>query len=236
MIKIAICDDIPEITLWMKETLQNHTFKEKIEIDTFLSGQKLYENAIKKKYDLIFMDIELEPEVENGLLGMEISNKIKNLYPEVLVIFFTGKFIYKEKLLNFEPFRFLQKPIDEMDLVVCVEAAILRIASWKEKRFSFKTNGIQHHIDLKKIISFSSVSPYIEMELQHEKISFRGKIDDVENEVNKLSDDFLRPSKSYLVNKSFIKEYSSKKVTMENGEEISITRKYAKSFFESLKK
>lgn len=234
MFKVAVCDDITEITLWVQTVLQKHDFGEKIEVDTFTSGEELYKSATGKKYDLIFMDIELEPEVENGLLGMEISNKIKNLYPEVLVIFFTGKPIYKEKLLNFEPFRFFQKPIGEMDLVASVEEAMLRIAAWKEKRFSYKTNGIQHHVDVKKIISFSSASPYIEMKLEHEKISFRGKIDDVEKDVNKLSSDFLRPSKSYLINKNFIKKYSSKKVTMESGEEISITRKYAKCFFENI--
>lgn len=110
MKKIAICDDIQEIALSMQLDLQEHTFDEEIVVDAFVSGADLFLKAAKYQYDIIFMDIELCPNDKNRDNGMILSNKIKDLYPEVIFIFFTGNPGYETELLNFEPFRYINKP------------------------------------------------------------------------------------------------------------------------------
>ena len=89
MIRIAICDDIDVFTYHVKKTLQEYNFNTDLEIDVFNSGRSLFEKAIKEKYDIILIDIHLsEDEAEEN--GMIISNKIKNIYPDIIVIFLTG--------------------------------------------------------------------------------------------------------------------------------------------------
>lgn len=228
MIKIAICDDMEEISLGMKKALQLHNFEQDIEVDSFVDGTELVECALRKRYDIIFLDIELS-EDGSAADGMEISNKIKDAYPEVLVIFFTGISGYERKLLNFEPFRFIKKPVHGDEMISVVDAAIKRLKGWEDKYFTFKTSGITSRVNIKEIVLFTSRRPYIIIQCINDEIDFRGKMDDIELEIEKITDDFIRINKSYLVNKKFIKSYSSRSVIMMDGEKITISRKYIKN-------
>ncbi len=232
MIRVAICDDIEDVCLSLEDILKKHTFSTNIQVDYFCSGIELFNSFIKKQYDLILLDIELS-DAENGML---ISNKIKDVYPNVIIIFFTGKSGYERELLNFEPFRFLSKPIKEKDLILAVEAAIKRLEGWEEKYFIFKINNVGYKANLKEIIYFVSQSPYISIKCIDDQAKFRGKMDDIELELAQKSSDFIRVSKSYLVNKQFIRSYSTKEIVLNNGEKITITRKYTQKFNELFRK
>lgn len=224
--KIAICDDDLYALGHMKKIILEYEFYEKVEVNCFLSGIELLDNAILKKYDIVIIDIELsDDERENG---MAISNKIKNAYPNVIVIFITGVAGYERKLLNFEPFRFINKPIKRDSLIYAVQAAMSRIKGW-DKHFGFKFNGITILVEIRKIMFFMSQSPYIIIKCIDDETRFRGKIDCVEKQISKLTDDFIRISKSCLINKCFIKARSSKEIILTSGEIIAVTRKYAKN-------
>ncbi len=227
MKRIAICDDIQEIASSMQIMLQEHTFDEKIVVDAFTSGSELYQRAVKCHYDIIFMDIELCPN-QSGDNGMVLSNKIKNLYPEVIFIFFTGNFGYERQLLNFEPFRYITKPIKEKELIRAVEDAINRTNHWEQKNFYFRKNRVTYSVSLKDILYFCSSRPYIEIKTIDGDITFRGKMDDVEKKVRQYTQEFYRVSKSYLVNKMYVRVYAAKEVIMETGDRIPVSRKYAK--------
>lgn len=77
--------------------------------------------------------------------------------------------------------------------------------------------------------------PYIEAQTIDETVKFRETMDHVEKEIAKLSSDFLRDNKSYLINKAYVRSYTSREVVMENGERINLGRKYAKDFLEEMK-
>lgn len=233
MVKVAICDDIEDVCLRMKSVLESYTFSDKIQVDHFCSGDTLFNNFMKKKYDLLLLDIELsDDDKENGML---ISQKIKNMYPDVLIIFFSGQCGYERQLLNFEPFRFLEKPVWDDDLIAAVKSAIDRLHGWENQLlfFPFKINGITMYVEINKIILFMSQSPYVIIKCVDEEVKFRGKIDNVEKSILKMSSDFIRPSKSFLVNKHFIKRQSSKEILVITGDTITITRKYAKKINEN---
>lgn len=229
MIKIAICDDMLNIAKSLQQILLEHDFQENIQVDAYFNGTELFENAIKKRYDIIFTDIDLGEKSENGMI---ISNKIKDIYPDVIMIFFTGYSTYMDCLLNCEPFRFINKPIEKKELIGAAEDAIRRINNWKGKYFLFKKKGIDFRVRLKDIIYFESNRPYIKIEsLDDEPVRFRGKMDDVEFDTRKMTEEFLRPNKSFLINRNFVRSFSSKEVIMFNGTRITITRKYSKDFF-----
>ena len=103
-----------------------------------------------------------------------------------------------------------------------------RIKGW-DKHFGFKFNGITILVEIRKIMFFMSQSPYIIIKCIDDETRFRGKIDCVEKQISKLTDDFIRISKSCLINKCFIKARSSKEIILTSGEIIAVTRKYAKN-------
>ena len=127
MVKIAICDDIAIVGSVVKSILESQDFNEKLKIDCFVDGMELLQSAIGEKYDILIMDIQLDEseQFEDVLNGMQISNRIKEIYPEVTVIFMTGNAGYERQLLNFEPFRYVNKPIDNEKMVKAVAEAML---------------------------------------------------------------------------------------------------------------
>ncbi len=236
MIKIAICDDLPTVAESIKQMLGMHCFPTDISVDTFVSGALLIEQASTRRYDIVLLDIELSlEEAENGIDGMIVANRIKASYPEVIIIFFTGNLGYERNLLNYEPFRYILKPVTAVDVIDAVDAAIRRINNWQDNFFETKTRGITIHINLRNIILFSSVRPHIEVKcVDNDNMTFRGKMDDVEKQISHLTDGFLRPNKSCLLNRKYIMRCTPQDVTMINNEVVSITRKYKKEFMEKL--
>lgn len=57
----------------------------------------LLRQAIEEKYDILIMDIQLaeSEQSEDALNGMEISNRIKDIYPDITIIFMTETQVMK---------------------------------------------------------------------------------------------------------------------------------------------
>lgn len=230
MVKIAICDDVAIVGSVVKSILESQDFNEELKIDCFVDGMELLQSAIGEKYDILIMDIQLDESEQFGdaLNGMEISNRIKDIYPDVIVIFMTGNAGYEKQLLNFEPFRYVSKPIDNKKMVKAVAEAIQRIRKWdtEDKVFVFQKNKVRYKRKLSDIVYFESRRPYIDVVSKDDVATFRGRLDDVEHQIDKLKGRFVRTNKSYLVNTRYINSYTTKAVRLYDGSVINISRKY----------
>lgn len=228
MIKIAVCDDMRAFVDYMKSIIEKHEFMDKVEVDGFTKGDDLFESVLKKRYDIIFMDIELVPDDEKAENGMGLSKRIKSIYSDVLMIFFTGSAIDISKLLSFEPFRFISKPIREEEIFEAIKEGIERIFGWEDKFYKFKTKDFYTKVNLKEVYYLASKWPYINIYAVDDTFEFRGKMDNVQKDLEELSEDFVRINKSYLVNRAFVKGKTSREVVMRNGDSIPVGRAYSK--------
>lgn len=234
MIRIGICDDNESITAGMKAAIMDYDYGVDIEVDAFTSGRDLYESSAKKKYNIVLLDIELDEDVSETVdgSGMYLSNKLKQRSPDLLVIFFTGVLGYERKLLNYEPFRYINKPVLDGTIHEVVRDAVDRLLGWETKYFKFKTSGINISVNIDEIIYFSSQYPNITIHcIDDDNTDFRDSMDNVEKQIQGLSDDFMRVSKSFLVNKNYVKSNTSKEIHMRNGDVITIPKKRSKGFF-----
>lgn len=240
MIRIAICDDVSIIGLAVKSDLEGHNFGEKLKIDCFIDGMALLQQAMKEKYDILIMDIQLVEfeQVGDVLNGMEISNRIKGIYPDITVIFMTGNAGYERQLLNFEPFRYVNKPIDSEKLVKAVMEAVQRIRRWnsEDKVFMFRKSKVYYQRKLSDIVYFESRRPYIDVVSKDDVATFRGRLDDIEHQIEELKGCFVRVNKSYLINTRYINSYTTKAVRLYDGNVISISRKYLQEFILKMQK
>lgn len=238
MIKIAVCDDEELFAKHIGRLLEEYDFgEEMIQIDTYTSGEELFKEAPDKEYNILIMDIELsegEPEYiyDNG---MTLSRRIKDMFPDTIVIFFTGKPGYERRLLQYESFRYITKPIEQESLYLAVDAAVKRLNGGKEKnKYYIHKKGVTLSMDINKILYMESDGRIINMVCQNETIEFYGKIGIVEKEMSKITDNFVRAAKSYLVNTKHVVRFSASSVTMTNGTEIPIGRGYQKAALERL--
>ena len=234
MIRIGICDDNESITVGMKAAIMDYDYGVDIEVDAFTSGRDLYESSAKKKYNIVLLDIELDDNVSETVdgSGMYLSNKMKQRSPDLLVIFFTGVLGYERKLLNYEPFRYINKPVLDGTIHEVIRDAVNRLLGWETKYYKFKTSGINISVNIDEIIYFSSQYPNITIHcIDDDNTDFRDSMDNVEKQIQELSDDFMRVSKSFLVNKNYVKSNTSKEIHMKNGDVITIPKKRSKGFF-----
>lgn len=240
MIRIAICDDVSIIGLAVKSVLESHNFGEKLEIDCFIDGMELLQQAMREKYDILIMDIQLVESERSGdvLNGMEISNRIKGIYPDITVIFMTGNAGYERQLLNFEPFRYINKPIASERVIKAVMEAVQRIKKWstEDKIFTFQKNKVWYKRKLSDIVYFESRRPYIDVVSKDDVATFHGRLDDIEHQIEELKGCFVRVNKSYLVNTKYINSYTTKAVSLYDGNVISISRKYLQEFILKMQK
>lgn len=84
MLKVAICDNNKDFINKMESYLRRFTDENAIMVkaDHFFSGQELMMTFIRKKYDLIFLDIKM-PEMD----GFETAERIRKLDDGVRIVF-----------------------------------------------------------------------------------------------------------------------------------------------------
>ena len=96
--------------------------------------------------------------------------------------------------------------------------------------FEYNFNGVTSRVDLKEVIYFESKHRIINIHMcSGEIFYFYGKLDDVENEVEKMYRFFLRPNKSHYVNYNYVEHFSDRYITI-SGFDIKVSRKYRDKF------
>ncbi len=110
---IFICDDEEFYVSQIQGILQDY-FKQKkidsVEYELFNSGEKLLES--KSVPDIAFPDVE----IANGISGTNVGKILKDKNPRVKIFIVTSHTGYIEETLRYEFYRFIQKPINELNL------------------------------------------------------------------------------------------------------------------------
>lgn len=218
----AICDDNKLFTELLNNYLEKYQLEKKLDfvVDIFLSVEDLVAALEKFSYNLIFLDIEFPK--KSGIDFAELLRFSKGDF-KTQIIFMSGSKNYYRDLLSFQPFSFLDKPVEYEDLERLLDL-FFKSSRLSKKVFSYKKQSETIFLDCDEICFFMSSNRKIEVITIDHRDSFYGKLDDVESELDK--DSFIRVHKSFLVNFSFIKSLSYSCVSLKNGEKIKITPNY----------
>lgn len=110
MIEIAICDDDVTITGKMDGFFCDYAKKNGVRIETevFWDGNTLL-NEINngKRYDIIFLDIEMKN--ENGI---QAARKIRRVDKNAYIVYVTSYEQYMREAFSVRPFQFIVKPFE----------------------------------------------------------------------------------------------------------------------------
>ncbi|HBG7072580.1 LytR/AlgR family response regulator transcription factor [Clostridioides difficile] len=227
--EICICDDETVYCNLLKTFLTEYLCKNQLNANiTTCHSIKEFTN-IKKKFDIIFMDIEFKD-------GDGLKTIIQNQqYRESIVIFLTS---HNEEALNgykANAFRFLLKPIQYDDLAEALDSAFFYC---HEKRIIILNNGTREIcIKLKDIVYLESDNKLIGIRTIEDFITLRGTISSFAEQLNTAN--FYSPHRSYIVNMDYIKSFDKKFITLENDELILISRlkreEFKKVFYSYIK-
>ena len=148
MIKIAICDDEPNIRHYLAALIQKQGISHETEVTeyAFLTDYL----ACGAGTDLLFLDIEMpqEPDgvrkagAENALPqgrirnGMELARRIRDTdaFLQPLIIFVTGYEKYVYDAFDVDAFQYLLKPVDEQRFSEVFARAVERILAKQSRQ------------------------------------------------------------------------------------------------------
>lgn len=215
--KIAICDDDNNDLMKMQQFIE--MFNPDLRYELFHSADELLEAFKSNFYDLVFMEIIMQP--INGLIA---AKTIKKKYEKSLIVF--TSISKKYSIIGYEfAFRYLVKPVIYENLIQVLRVTILKLTPRKIRIDSYilPTNSIY----------FIEVFRHnIVIHTQDGSYDLRNSLKNIESKL--CGGFFTRPHNSFLVNMDYIVGVTQAAITLKNGTVISISRSKKEKFFEEL--
>ena len=221
MLIIAICED---------NLIHAERLKKKIEvildvpfeIQMFISGSDFLRNCKKSNisYDMIFMDIILENDSENGI---QIAKTINHLFPFAQIIFISQYLEFAPTVYETKHIYFINK--DRLDdyLKKAIYTALENISRLRSQYLYFRRNQKDYQVLKNEIL-------YLERILRTTEIHIRGAsytaTDSIPELLKQLSDSFILCHRSYAVNLYAITTFHRSGITLSNGQSLPVGRKY----------
>ncbi len=229
MIEIAICDDevtvVHEIEALVEKMCQKYCVEANVE--TFLNGRQLESAFLKKQFDLLYLDIQMQ-----GFDGIHTAEAIRRINNHVLLIYVSGYTEYVEEVFTTDAIGFVKKPIEEKSFDAFFSRAMSRLQN-KGEVFEYVYKTQSKRVLLEQILYLESKGRKIEIHLENGQVeSFNGKIRDIEKELMDVKANFIRSHQSFLVNYNAIQIRSYCELTLVNGDTVPISRERQKIFRE----
>lgn len=223
MIRIAICDDEKTFIHRIYKSIEHYLKQNKMDFEcsTFSSGEDFV--LLKEKicdFDIVFLDVNMKE-----LDGIEVGEIIRSYSEEIVIVFVTAFIKYAPAGYKCQAFRFILKEEGDMQEMIyeCMDEFV-KMKRLREQKRLYRFESLQAPIDLSKVlyIMSSGHNLYISTQDAIDEFSFRGRLDDLEEELSKYS--FLRVHQSFLVNLSFAQSISNYKIYLKDGKDLPISK------------
>ena len=193
-------------------------------IDVFRDGDELIKDY-KPKYDIIFMDIEME-----RVNGMKAARVIRETDEVTALIFVTRLARYAVRSYDVSALDFIVKPIDYYGFALKMKKAVRYCNSVRKNPIVIKCDAGMISLTERQIY-------YIEV-LEHNVIYHTDKGDfsmfgSLKTEAERLGSDFVFCNRCYITNLRHVEAVTDNIVTI-HGKELVISRYKKKDFMEAL--
>lgn len=220
--KIAICDDEVIIVNQIEHILTEYkrAKSKNLKIDKYCNAESLYQCLREHKYDLIYLDIEL-----NKMSGVELGQKIREELNDYItkIVFISSKDGYERQMLDVQPLGFISKPLTADDIIKMMHRVEKSLSQLKKlKTFAYTKKKTIYQIPISDIIYFESLDHNIKI------VTLTGNdeyYDTLKNVVSMLAEEnFIHIHRSYYINYENIKRAYYDSVTMINNDNLMISR------------
>lgn len=228
MIQIAICDDDMTTTSQIEEYIRQIEIEQHIQVQyrIFFDGKSFMQSVESGEvYDLIYLDVEMPL-----MKGLDVAKKLREMEISSLIIYISNYETYCESMIETEPFRFLRKPINDVNLFRKYFMSAYKKLENRNEYYTYSYKKIHHKININDIMYFESNNRKICIHTNgnQENNTFYGQLDKVEKELESKLCTFIRIHQSYLVNSTYINTVQHDAVILENKDELPISEKRQK--------
>lgn len=246
MLDIIVCEDNDYERKLMEsniiEVLKTHSFNSSIVLSTGKPEAVIkYIESSRNRNFIYFLDVNLEANMN----GIELAKNVRKYDPKGYIVFVTSHaeltlltFQYKVQALDY----ILKSDINDMknrikDCLVEIYDNYENINANKSNKITISSGDNLIQVDLDDILFFetSEIDHKIRIHTIKEQIEFYGTLKDIEKRV---SPDFYKSHRSYLVNTKKIKSIDKKRliINMVDGEKCYISLRYLKGVIEKWSK
>ncbi len=231
-IRIYICEDQKEHSRKLSEVCDALSADYPHTLEVFSSAEGMLEHFNKlsesgeKVPDLVLLDIEL-----GQMDGITLGKEIKQLYPEIFLVFVTAYAEYAMKGYEANAFRYLLKPVTEevmRNLFLDIHAE-----QKKKKKLTLKTADGEMLVNLQDILYISAEDKYTILYTKTQHFVSDCSLKQYEEQL--VGQGFYRIHRKYLVNMYHHKGISAGKVILSKDCKLPISRKrmadYQKQLF-----
>lgn len=218
MIRIATIEDEKIIQEEICRVITSvTTHKEEIEIDSYFSAEDYFLAA--KDYELVITDIELP-----GISGLELGRKIRQMNPEVYLIFLTSYSEFASESYIIEAYQYILKKDMQERLPALVDKVVARIKKENSEFFWIGNSRDIKKIYYKEIIYIKKIkgSKYAEYVTADGMYTARLSLNQVFEKMK--SNGFILADRAHVVNVNHVKRLRGNTIYMDNGEEIEVSR------------
>lgn len=233
MLRLAVCDDMPQFLVETVEMLQKWNNKPgDLVTELFTDGDSLIESHSVNPYDIILLDV-----VMPLINGIDTAAEIRKADKQVKIVFLTTSKEFAIDAFSVHASNYLLKPIDENKMFKCLDELVSDIKE-KAKTINIKGTSIMHHVAVRDIEYLEAQGKKVILALSD------GKIIESINPLYHfedllLGDGFYKCHRSYMVNMYRIASFTpgnNSEVRMNSGARIPIAGScksdFEKSYFE----
>ena len=210
--KVAICDDEQNQMEYITSIVASWSAHEgySCEIRTFASAEAfLFEYEEDKAYDILLLDVEMK-----NMNGIELAKRIRKDNNRAEIIFITSHFEFVGEGYEVDALHYLIKPISAEKLTQVLTKAAEKL-SVEPPSVVISCVGETVKLYEADILYVESFLHYIVIHTKDKEYKIKENISVFEN---KVSDDFYRIHRSYLVSLKYITRISRTSVSISNTE------------------
>ena len=210
--KIAICDDEQNQMEYITSIVTSWSAHEghSCEIRTFASAEAfLFEYEENKAHDILLLDVEMK-----NMNGIELAKRIRRDNNRAEIIFITSHFEFVGEGYEVDALHYLIKPISSDKLTQVLTKAAEKL-SVEPPSVVISCDGETFKLYESDILYMESFLHYIVIHTKDKEYKIKGNMSVFEN---KVSDDFYRIHRSYLVSLKHITRISRTSVNIGNTE------------------
>ncbi len=235
MYHIAICDDDKLFIAYMKQIIHQARGNggDQFEIYEFCSGEELLSNLKEITHiDLLILDMEL-----GGIDGDETAEQFRTKCKDVVLVFCSGMRVPTVRSFRVTPYRYLLKSYSNAQFICEMSEVLIEV----KKRLNieyivghYRNNVIR--VNIHNILYAENAkrgSRIIVCSGCHEgKFDSPILVDEKLEILSKQFNDLVFAHSSYIINMNHIEKIVDNEVHLDNGDRMSISRTYKKSFRE----
>lgn len=231
MFRIAIVDDDINVCTQITEYLGGSLGNTGYSVDEFANGLEFVEafNNLST-YDIVFLDIEM-PHLDGFLTGQKIRelDQDENIY----IVYVSSHTDALTKFFAIHPFDFLTKPVD-FDSFQKILNNIIKDINAHTRRIEFTYNRTQLLLPINKITYIEALNRKVLVHTQDGPVyDIYEKLSSLYERINGDHPCFIRPHKSFIVNRQHIDRYDKHFIVIDNIS-IPIGAMYRQQFFNEL--